>query len=76
MKITVTKRKTNRFGARKYAKVKSKTAPKTSYYVVKYRVKGSRNYKYLCTCNDFVFRHHTCKHIDEFKAAEHKESRS
>jgi hypothetical protein len=68
--IKVAKKGINRFGARKYDNVRSLSKPNKFYQVVKVRVKGTRNYKYMCTCPDFVFRQKICKHIRIFKEKE------
>lgn len=72
MDIKVVKRtkKINRFGARKYARAKSETDGRKRYDVAKVRVKGKRSYRYVCSCPDFVFRQHPCKHIKRFKQEE------
>ena len=59
-----------RFGARKYATVESFTSPGVEYRVVKVRVRNSRDYRYVCTCPDHVYRQRTCKHIDAFQQVE------
>lgn len=72
MTIKVAKRDriVNRFGARKYTRIVSSTDPSKFYDVVKIRISGTRNYKYQCTCPDFVFRQKACKHIAQFKKEE------
>ena len=68
--ISARRFKGKKFGARKYALVPSQSHPGVSHKVVKVRVRNSRNYKYLCTCEDFVFNQHSCKHIKNFKRSE------
>jgi predicted nucleic acid-binding Zn finger protein len=74
MAIAVVSRevKFNKFGACKYTRITSSTDPTKFYDVVKIRVHGTRNYKYQCTCPDFVFRQKPCKHINKFKKDEAK----
>ena len=60
----------NRWGARKYAEVPSRTRPEIHHIVAKFRQRGTRNYKYICTCEDFTFRQKLCDHIREFKVKE------
>lgn len=62
----------NRFGIRKYAKADSETQEGVKYSVGKIRIKGTRNYKYVCTCPDAFNRQRICKHIRKFKKAEGK----
>ena len=62
----------NRFGARKYTRVVSSSNVDVFYDIVKVRIKGSRNYKYFCTCPDFIFRQKACKHIRQFKKEEQR----
>ena len=70
--IKVAKKGINRFGARKYDDIHSLSEPNKFYQVVKVRVKGTRNYKYMCTCPSFIFRQRACKHIKLFKEKETK----
>ena len=57
----------NRFGARKYTRVPSDTEKGKYYDIAKVRVRNTRNYKYVCTCPDHMYRQITCKHIVQFK---------
>ena len=59
-----------RFGARKYAVVESFSHPGVEYRAAKVRVRNSRDYRYVCTCPDHVYRQRTCKHIDAFQQVE------
>ena len=68
--VNIARRGINRFGARKYAKVPSESRRGLDYIVVKYRKKGTRNYGYMCTCENFVYRQLPCKHIRDFKRSE------
>lgn len=67
--LKVDRNKGNRFGARKYAKVESEDTFE-KYTVVKVRTRGTRNYTYKCTCPDYLYRNHPCKHIKTFKDRE------
>ena len=68
--ITARRNKGERYGARKYAKVVSKTNPSKVYLVTKVRVRNTKDYTYNCTCEHFVYRQKQCKHIAEFKIVE------
>ena len=71
MGITIVKRnKGIKYGARKYIKVRSDTDPKKTYVITKVRKRNSKNYKYMCTCMDFIMRNHPCKHIKRFQTKE------
>ncbi len=59
-----------KFGARKYAACVSVTRDGVTYQVAKIRIEGSRNYGYVCTCPDHLYRQRACKHIAAFKAEE------
>jgi uncharacterized Zn finger protein len=72
IKINTTKSKLNRFGARKYATVPSDTSDEVEYIVTKIRKRNKKDYKYNCTCPDFVFRQNPCKHIKKFILEENK----
>lgn len=68
--IVARRNKGERYGARKYAKVVSKTNPSKVYIVTKVRVRNAKHYTYSCTCEHFVYRQKQCKHIEEFKTVE------
>jgi len=72
MKIIKAKVGVNRFGVRKYAIIPSFTKKGVKYKVAKVRVKGSKDYKYVCNCLGFWFRQRICKHIRRFKEEEAK----
>jgi len=72
MKIKKARVGINRFGVRKYSKVKSETENKIFYDVGKVRVRNTKRYKYVCTCPDNFYRQKTCKHIGKFKRMEVK----
>jgi len=42
---------------------------KRKHMVVKHQEKKVKTF-YTCDCQDYTFRHRTCKHIKEFKRAE------
>ena len=69
MKIRKTNMKSNRFGARKYAKIKSSEG-NSEYIVAKVRKRNKKDYKYVCSCPDFIYRQHKCKHILQFISGE------
>ncbi len=71
MIIVIARRyKGERFGARKYAKVRSQTTEGLMYTVAKVRVRNRNHYTYVCTCPHYVFRQKKCKHIVEFVQTE------
>ena len=70
LKIQKARKGINRFGVRKYSKIKSLTDPNKEYDVAKIRVKNKKYYKYICNCPDFFNRQRPCKHIKKFKEEE------
>ena len=70
MKIKKAKIGVNRFGVRKYAKVKSKSQEGVFYETGKIRIRNTKHYKYVCTCLSFFNRQKPCRHIKDFKKKE------
>jgi hypothetical protein len=68
--LTKAKVGVNRFGARKYASLPSKSRDGLLHKVVKVRKRGSRNYRYMCDCEHYLYRQRTCNHIKKFKEME------
>jgi len=66
---------TNRWGSRKYTWIPSRTRKGLKHYVAKIRKRYTRNYRYICTCEDFVNRQSPCWHIKLFKKLEKPVSR-
>jgi hypothetical protein len=67
--LTKARRGINRFGARKYTLIPSETTNEM-YKVAKVRIRNRKDYKYVCSCADYIYRQHQCKHIKTFKALE------
>ena len=71
MRIKVARRGVNRFGMRKYSSVPSESMKGQRYIVGKVRVRGTRTYRYVCSCPQYMYwGRSSCKHIQAFREQE------